>query len=479
MSGGTSLVAHPISAVDEANRVFGGKVHNSIPLVLLPGRSCCKPYIRIPEGVYALVQKHGANLDCEIDGKKSAVWPSGLHQAWPWVKVSHLVTKQAIVFDSPVKGCKTADNVTVQIDTSIIFRIMGDPERGEDPELVRRFVFELGPKQLENHLQDAQEEAVRALARSVEHTEVYGLRSVEDYEDQTVLSQGNLEQDAGDEETKSDEPDAPTLEVIEDEVNVRRKGKDVCDAMKQSLNKQFNHYGVEISDVAITNVTLPGRFVNQMQEKTTCFSVIAEQKMKHENDMQMLKFNEELQTLRQLKSEEQEAEKERGRKLCAEIKKELDQVKADTEKIIAEIREKQAADVSEIQAQAQLKVAQLDAEKNAVMQELNAKASAEAEALIAEKNAFEKKKLAESHLEVARNEAKAKIALAAAEGEAAPKLAVARKHEVMMQQMEVYKALARNKNVVISGDGNKNLLADMLVAQRQQSVLINVDPSRL
>lgn len=42
------------------------------------------------------------------------------------MSVSNLVTQQSVVFDMPVKGCKTKDNVTVEIDVAIVFRIMGD-----------------------------------------------------------------------------------------------------------------------------------------------------------------------------------------------------------------------------------------------------------------------------------------------------------------------------------------------------------------
>ena len=60
-----------------------------------------------------------------------------------FTKVSHLVTKNHIVFDAPVKGCKTSDNVTVVIDTSLVFRVMGDAKLGEKPELVRQFVHQV------------------------------------------------------------------------------------------------------------------------------------------------------------------------------------------------------------------------------------------------------------------------------------------------------------------------------------------------
>eukprot|EP00957_Ditylum_brightwellii_P207119 15351564-Ditylum_brightwellii.AAC.1 len=54
---------------------------------------------------------------------------------------------------------------------------MGDEALGEDPELVRKFVYEVKPLGLSQQLRDAQEEAVRALARSMRHTEIYGIRS--------------------------------------------------------------------------------------------------------------------------------------------------------------------------------------------------------------------------------------------------------------------------------------------------------------
>ena len=71
------------------------------------------------------------------------------------------------------------DNVTVNIDVALAFRIMGAAELGEDPDLVRKFVHELKPRGLEQQLRDAQDEAVRALARSLKHTEIYGIRSGE------------------------------------------------------------------------------------------------------------------------------------------------------------------------------------------------------------------------------------------------------------------------------------------------------------
>ena len=72
----------------------------------------------------------------EIDENGSPVWTSGLKIVDCFTKVTHLVTQQYIVFDTPVQGCKTADDVNVIINSSVVFRIMGDSNKGEDPAMV-------------------------------------------------------------------------------------------------------------------------------------------------------------------------------------------------------------------------------------------------------------------------------------------------------------------------------------------------------
>ena len=92
------------------------------------------PFITIPSGCYALVTKGGKDEDFEgvvkdeltgaeitlPAGHTQAWWPAGCYAAsilpWDLLRVSHMVTKQSIVFDTPVSGCKTQDNVTVHID---------------------------------------------------------------------------------------------------------------------------------------------------------------------------------------------------------------------------------------------------------------------------------------------------------------------------------------------------------------------------
>ena len=108
-----------------------------------------KTDILIPEGFYALVADNGKELQTSSG---SWVWEAGFYFKSPFVQVTQLVTKQFVVFDSPVKGCKTRDDVTVTINSSIVFRIMGDPEKGEDSKLIPKFVHDVTPAGLQQQL---------------------------------------------------------------------------------------------------------------------------------------------------------------------------------------------------------------------------------------------------------------------------------------------------------------------------------------
>lgn len=160
------LVQQHIGSSASAGRDFGASPGM---LVGVPSRGLL-PYIIVPEGYYALVTTNGAEIEYEPGNK---VWPSGFYPCAPWTKISHLINKGHVLFDTPCKGCKTKDNVTVQIDVNTTFRIMGDPARNESPNLVTKFVHEVTPRGLQQQLRDAIDEAVRMLARSMKHQEVH------------------------------------------------------------------------------------------------------------------------------------------------------------------------------------------------------------------------------------------------------------------------------------------------------------------
>ncbi|TMW68520.1 hypothetical protein Poli38472_005988 [Pythium oligandrum] len=468
----TRLLYKETYRVDSANRLFGACYNGNTVIIIQPGRSAVKPYIRVPEGMYALVQNQGKDLDYEgPDGQKCAIWPAGFHWASLFTKVSHLVTKQYIVFETPVKGCKTADDVTVRIDMCLVLRIMGDPAKGEDPALVRRFVYELGANGLEVQLRAAQDEAVRGLARSVLHTEVYRLR---DGTMRERFQTGGLDHLARGTNEAGDPIGGVTADPPKD-----GQLYFVTEDIKNSLNKQFNTYGVQITNVAITNVRLPETFQEQMQSRTTHLSAIKEQNMKQMSDMQLLQYKEEIETTKLARTMMLMEEEQTGKAKCAEIQKEIDLVIADTKLIQDQIAQETRVKCNKIAADAKLKIEQIHAETQEISTGISVHCDADIQLLTAQKDALKLQLDAEIEEIRVSGQAKANEIIARAEGVAAKKLEKYRAHMLEMQRLDVLQALAKNNKTVVTGNASNSLLAEMLVANTQGNVLLNVGENGL
>ena len=95
-----NLSSLDISSVSEATELFG---REKGLLSVRPGRYL-RPWFAVPEGCYALITRFGKDFN-HVSG--SPVWPPGFYYGWPWTKVTNLVTKQSVVFNIPVKKCKT------------------------------------------------------------------------------------------------------------------------------------------------------------------------------------------------------------------------------------------------------------------------------------------------------------------------------------------------------------------------------------
>lgn len=85
------------------------------------------------------------------------------------------MTKQSVVYRCKVKRCVTRDNLPVEVLATIVFRFRGDGDKGEDPTLVRKFVYELGVRGLEAQLEVA---VVRASRDIYSHTFTLFARSL-------------------------------------------------------------------------------------------------------------------------------------------------------------------------------------------------------------------------------------------------------------------------------------------------------------
>jgi len=422
------------------------------------------------------------------------------------------VTMQTIVMDLPVKACKTKDNVTVNIDVALAFRIMGDPDLGEDPNLVRIFVYELTPRGLEQQLRDAQDEEVRTLARSLKHTEIYGIRSGEnskhirdsisgsgiggsmarknavdvlageveegvsegkEEEEEKLELQPILEEGEEDEEkevlhgekimeneevpshsvvpTHRDETLVGSADVEDQKAAVRATaaGVDVTDYMKKKLNRQFMPQGVQIVSVMIKSCLLPKEIESQMEEKTKVISKNAQQRMFHQNNMQNTRMEEEIVTLMQTFEEKKQQEESAGAERINEEKVKLNDEMAEAMKSEATIREEADASIQKLKAENCLEVQRVISRKDETIATMKAQAEKDAADLRSRTKLEVEKKLATANLTAAKNRAEASRVLARAEGIIAPYLAKKNEHITNMKQIEVYRKLASNPNFLL------------------------------
>lgn len=121
----SNLRTKPITDIALAAEVFGSEPD---VLMLQPARFF-RPWFCVPDGCYALVTEFGKRIRHGDAQTGMITWPAGFHwdlKSFGFRKVETLVTKQSVVLDMPVKGCKTQDNVTVEINIALVFRIMGD-----------------------------------------------------------------------------------------------------------------------------------------------------------------------------------------------------------------------------------------------------------------------------------------------------------------------------------------------------------------
>jgi regulator of protease activity HflC (stomatin/prohibitin superfamily) len=463
-------------------------------LVGIPERGWA-PYLIIPEGFYALVTSSGAELMTESG---SHVWPAGFVAAGPFTRISHLVSKAFCVFDCPVKGCKTADNVTVSIDCSVVFRIMGDASKGEDPELVRTFVHQVTPGGLEQQLRDAMAEEIRTLARSLSHDDVFTCRSAHPASVATLavpaggggggrLGGGeDAATGAGLELTAKGKleapsvtsalhqiPEAPLLRAITGQEAKDLVGAEVTAEMQRRLNRTFMPQGVAIHDIMITDVSLPKEIFDQMANKTLVRSKQEYEVMEQTFEMLSIKQKNEKGKLTLANTELQHIAETEGQRDVQAARSALNERKADREKAFNDFVQGTVTAEAKIHAAAAEETTKLDFQKTQVLQTSKLTANETAAQIAADTAAQIRELSAEAQLKVATLEGEAKKALAQAEFDANKFVAKSREYSLRAKQLDVYRALAENREVVLSSSADKDfnmlLLADNVLAHKGEN----------
>ena len=112
--------------------------------------------VRIPEGVYGLLQQRGKYL---------RTIESGTQILPPWIVVSHLVTRRIIPFDVPVQEAPTQNNVRSTVQALVTFTISD----------AYRFVYSISASDFDQVFQAACQNTLRAMVRQISSDEVNNL----------------------------------------------------------------------------------------------------------------------------------------------------------------------------------------------------------------------------------------------------------------------------------------------------------------
>mmetsp|Transcript_53509 Transcript_53509/g.148360 ORF Transcript_53509/g.148360 Transcript_53509/m.148360 type:complete len:469 (-) Transcript_53509:127-1533(-) len=381
---GTTLVELTIQDITDAHHLVGERPDGFTPVSIIPQSSmatccCCCPlcYVSIPEGFTAIVTKFGAVVEGDAE---DGTWSPGCHCFWPLYQVDKLVSRQLIIFDVPLKDCKTKDAISVNLDVLMVFEITN----------ARSFIYDIGPAKLDDLLRASQDESLRQMAFETDIEHIYDLHG------------------------------ANTQHIV-DEMN----------------DTKFNKFGVHIHEFTVKNVTLPEDMSNDMQEKTLFDTKTSMQHMKQSYDRQHLnneegkqKLREECDNMRMAAEQQAEVVKNQAIKVTSEVM-------AQTSRQIAEKEASKNNEAQQLMATANFEVSKMKSQILAVQREINSKTQAECGRILAEAEAFAKKQETEAKIEVAAKIANGKRALGEAEGVASAAFAARRANEAELKRMDI------------------------------------------
>ena len=161
------------------------------------------------------------------------------------------------------------------------------------------FVYRISINQLNEQLEAAITERVRVLIRGKTHLEVYNI-----------------------------------------------KGPTNTNAMKDFLNDMFRNKGLKFTDIIITEVSLPQEIKDPLDQKAQFGSLNELEREKYNFEMKLIDDEEELQATKQRRYEQRDSINEDFSKQLTLKKRELETIRANAKKSVAEINAQALAEVA-------------------------------------------------------------------------------------------------------------------------------------
>lgn len=411
---GTRLCEMKVHHIRDVHSVVGLTPDMFVPVSIVPEASrstcccgCCSCcWTSIPSGFSAIVSKWGRDLEgAEEDGS----WDPGFHWMCPWHRVDRLVSRQLIIFDTPVSDVKTQDNVPVQLDVLIVFEIVNAAD----------FIYNIGPEKFDDLLRSSQEEVLRQLASETPIENIFDLNG---------SANGNGNSSTG-----------------------RFEG------FLKTMNESFAQYGVSVHHFTVRNVRIPQEMAQDFEEKTLYESKTLEKQMQQVRDRLHLDQSEAKMKLDEECENAKMAVEEANVTGLAQLVKEVREVEATTNRELVLKAAERDAEVTDMKAKSDLEVAVINAEIMAMKRENAAQLLLEEGKIEANAEAYEASKRSTGKKMASEKTSQGKKELAKAEGGASVAFQARRAQEQELLRLGVIEKLADNKQVQVVTTLENNL----------------------
>jgi len=352
-------------------------------------------------------------------GKDDGVATPGASFMPPWRRIAYVVTQQSCTYEAPITGCPTSDNVRVNIDTTLVFRI-------RNPD---QFVYKLGATHFDILLAGSVEEAIRLLVRKQSHRTVRSLRG------------------------------STTEGVLRD------------------LNEKFDAVGVIFLSCTVREVELPASLAKSLERAAEMEKALVKTKREHEYQVGEIERKRDIDIEELNRRNEQTLVAESGKKKRAELNHEQRMVKEQELTQTAMIEAETNAQVTRMEIAAELERTKIDMERLRVESISKAEADAEARRVQADIE-FERSQMnAEAERRRLIGDAEALRLDAEAEAAATQHLTHKRRHELNLQEKEVLSKLAEALTYNLLGDNGDRLVSSVITGHVQPPAMSGVKGS--
>jgi len=229
--------------------------------------------------------------------------------------------------------------------------------------------------------------------------------------------------------------------------------------MKQFLNDMFAAKGLEFKDIIITEVSLPQEIKAPLDLKAQFGSLNEMERESYNYEMTKINDREELDALRQEKYEQRDSLNEDFQKTITLNRRELETIRANAKKSVAEITASAKAEQAEIIAESDLKNEIIKGDTLVTKTRDETKGKCEAEMLAIQAKNSCNLKIAKKMLEVADLKAQTTTIIGEGESKISTVMQSRRKYEHLNAKLGVIKSFKNNQNLKIFGDNNDDVLA--------------------